>query len=229
MASFAGPVFTEWYWGPIFLVVVLGPPLALAAFVVEFAVNRWIHPLRPPFRGLLRCGVVVAGTLAILAGGALLDQIHFEHRAKAAARDLDFTPYAPANLPSPLRVGFVDVGHGRQPVLVSHYSAGRNGYALAYQQRAAVITLEAGRCSLHGLAGTGTTFYEGPCREQRTPAGRRVYLGASPQLVGGDEAFSLFDGTLVRMSSSGVRERTVLAWFDALRPVQPAHIDFKRP
>jgi hypothetical protein len=47
--------------------------------------------------------------------------------------------------------------------------------------------------------------------------------------VGGREAFSVLGDTLVRLQSSGVGERVVLAWFDALAPVQPAGIEFKGP
>jgi hypothetical protein len=92
-----------------------------------------------------------------------------------------------------------------------------------------VLTLEPGRCSLTRLAGTGTTFFEGACEERRTPAGRRVFVARSATVVRGREAFAVLDGTLVRLASSGVPEREVLRWFDALRPVQPATIDFQGP
>jgi len=42
----------------------------------------------------------------------------------------------------------------------------------------------------------------------------------------GRDAFAVLEGTLVRLSGSGVAERDVLAWFDALRPVEPGGIDF---
>jgi hypothetical protein len=81
---------------------------------------------------------------------------------------------------------------------------------------------------LSRLAGTGTSFFEGPCEERRTAAGRAVFVGPSRGIVGGRAAFAVLDGTLFRLESRGVAERDVLAWFDALRPVQPAHIDFER-
>jgi hypothetical protein len=37
---FAGPVFPEWYWGPIFFALLFSPPLLAAAFVVDRVVRR---------------------------------------------------------------------------------------------------------------------------------------------------------------------------------------------
>jgi hypothetical protein len=152
---FAGPVFTEWYWGPLFFGVLFGP----AGFDAE-VVRAYDH--------------------------------------------LD-------------------------PVLIFVYDAGRAGYAQGSEQRASVVELAPGRCSLTRLAGTGTNFFEGPCEERLTAAGRHVFVARSPPLARGREALAVLDGTLVRLQSTGVPERDVLRWFDALRPVQPGAIDFKGP
>jgi hypothetical protein len=53
-------------------------------------------------------------------------------------------------------------------------------------------------------------------------------VGASRTLARGTDAFAVLEGTLVRLQSSGAAERDVLAWFDALQPVRPGEIDFKR-
>ena len=228
MALFAGPVFTEWYWGPIFFLALFGPPLLVAAFLVDLAVNRWVRRLRAPQRVGLWAGVVVGGALAIVGGRELLDHFRFEREAKAAARELDFTPLAARGLPAAFAEGLVRADAGPQPVLITFYDVRPGGHAYGYQQRASVVALEPGRCSLSRLAGTSTNFFDGPCRELRTPRGRVVYLGASGRLARGGEAFAVLDGTLARLESSGVAERDVLAWFDALRPIGPEEIDFKR-
>jgi len=226
---FAGPVFTEWYWGPIFFAVVFGPPLLAVAFVADFAVRRWVRPLRGLRRAALGAGVVAAGTLAILGGRALVEHVRFERESRAAAQDFDFTPFAARRLPAGFHARLVKAPADDPPVLIGLYDVRPAGHASGYQQRAGAVTLEPGRCSLTRLAGTGTTFYEGACEERRTPTGRRVFVGPSRAIVDGREAFAVLDGTLVRLQSSGVPEGAVLGWFDALEPVRPADIDWKGP
>jgi hypothetical protein len=226
---FAGAVFPEWYWGPIFFYIVFGLPLSAAAFAVDFAVRRWVRRLGWPQRAALWVGVVAGGSLAILGGRALIDHVRFERDAKAAAQKLDFAPYRPEKLPAGFDEEMVradDFFGG--PVLVSRYAVGAAPYAFAYQQRPHEVSLQDGRCSLRGLAGTGTNFYDGPCRELRTPHGRAVFIGALGITTEGGQAFSLLDGTLVRLEHSQVADRDVLAYFDSLRPVAPDDLDFKQ-
>ena len=174
-------------------------------------------------------GVVAAGSLAILGGRALIEHVRFERDAKAAAQQLDFTPYAAETLPP----GFdeellrADDFFGG-PVLVSRYAVRSAPYAFAYQQRPGEVSLQNGHCSLRGLVGTGTNFYDGQCRELRTPRGRSVFIGSSGRTTGGGQSFSLLEGTLVRLEHTQVADRDVLAYFDALRPVARDDLDFKR-
>jgi hypothetical protein len=42
------------------------------------------------------------------------------------------------------------------------------------------------------------------------------------------EGSALLDGTLVSVSTSEVSEAEMLAYFDALRPVEPDELEFKR-
>jgi hypothetical protein len=227
--AFAGEVFPEWYWGPIFFAVLFGPVLAGVAFVADFAITRWVRRLSWPERATLWGGVFVAGTLAILGGRAVIDHVRFERDAKAAAQKLDFAPYAAESLPDRFDEQLVradDFFGG--PVIVSRYDVGPGASAFAYQQRPREVSLQDGRCALRRLAGTGTNFFEGPCRELLTPRRRVVYLGtAEPPLVG-DEAFALLDGTLVRLQHDRLADRDVLAYFDALRPVASTELDFKQ-
>ena len=225
----AGPVFTEWYWGPIFFALLFGPPLVAAAFAVDFVVRRRRGPLSLGRRAALWVAVIFGGALAIVSGRELIADIRFDREASAAAHNLDFTPYAANPLPQPFREELVKAQDFGQPVVISRYGAGPGAYAFAYQQRPAADTsLQDGRCSLHRLAGTGTNFFEGPCRELRTPRGLPVFLGTSQTVVDGGEAFALLDGTLVRLAHTQVADRDVLAYFDALEPVAPADLEFKR-
>jgi hypothetical protein len=226
---FAGPVFTEWYWGPLFFAVVFGPPLVLVAILADLAVHRWVAPLRGWRRAGLWVAVLAGGPLMILGGQRVIAHLRFERDARAAARVLDFTPYAATSLPDGFSEQLVTANAYRAPVIFSHYDVGPAAYAYSYQERPADVALADGRCELHSLASTSTSFFEGPCREVRTPAGRSVYVGASHTLARGGTAFALLGGTLVRFENVGVAERDVLAYFDALEPVAPDELDFKGP
>ncbi len=223
VAPFAGPVFPEWYWGPIFFALVYGPGLLAVAFVVDVVARRRLKGSR---RAALAAGVVLGGTLLILGGRALIEDVRFEREATAVARGFDFTTYRPAPLPRPFteeRVTADDNWTG--PALISHYAAGPGAYATAFQQRPiGEVSLQDGHCSLTKLAGSGTNFFDGPCRA----LGSGVFLGASETIVDGNDAFAVLDGTLVRLQASQVGDRDVLAYFDSLRPVDKANLEFKR-
>ena len=227
---FAGPVFTEWYWGPLLFYIVFGLPLSAAALAVDLAVRRWVRRLSWPQRAGLWVGVVAAGSLAILGGRALMDHVRFESDAKAAVRNLDFTPYGAKPLPAGFSEQVVDVNdYLGTPVLFTHYRVGPGAlYADAFQQAAREVSLQAGHCSLRGLGGASSNFYEGPCRELRTPHGRTVFIAGLGNTTEGGQAFALLDGTLVRLASVQVADRDVLAYFDSLRPIAPGDIDFKQ-
>jgi hypothetical protein len=168
-------------------------------------------------------------------GGGRRRRLRRPPPAAAAARrappraDFDFTPYAPRRLPAGFRTNVVRADGGLRPALIHVYDMQGAAFAIGIQQRASLVSLAPGHCSLARLAATGTDSYEGACREARSPGGRRVYVGASRAVVGGREAFAVLGGTLVRLETSGVGERAVLAWFDGLRPVPPSEIDFKGP
>jgi hypothetical protein len=62
----------------------------------------------------------------------------------------------------------------------------------------------------------------------RTPHGRAVFIGGPGHTTEGGQAFSLLDGTLVRLEHLHVADRDVLAYFDSLRPIAPDDIDFRK-
>ena len=68
--NLAGPVFTEWYWGPIFFVVFFGPFIVGGAAVVT-ALIRWnmVRRGRPEPSGerLVWTFVAALFSLAVLA------------------------------------------------------------------------------------------------------------------------------------------------------------------
>jgi len=223
MVLFAGPVFTEWYWSVIFVVVACGPPLAIVAFAVDFAVRRLISV---PQRLALAATVVVGGLGLIFGGFARRADRHFERENQVAVQSFDFTPYQAGELPEPFDERHVHALGGNLRVLVSGYDTGLRQVS-AYQQRPdAGVRLTNGACDVPDLRGNPTHDFHNPCREQRTPSGRAVFFGLTEH---GGMAFALLDGTLVRLEQIDMLpERDVLAYFDALQPVAADQLEFKR-
>jgi len=122
--------------GAAVFALLFGPPLAGAAFVVDFAVNRWVRRLEPLRRAALAAGVVALGTLAIVGGRTLLDHLRFERESKAAAQAFDFTPHAPRALPAGFDAGLVKADDHDASVLITFYDVGRAAYAQGYQRGA---------------------------------------------------------------------------------------------
>jgi hypothetical protein len=226
----AGPVFPEWYWGPIFFAVVYGPVFAAAAFGADVAVRRWVRPLSWPQRRWLWAAVIGGGVMLIVVVGAVRENVHFNGEASAAAAAIDFQPYEPKPLPRPFTEEHVVADDNwTGPALISRYGAGLGAYATAFQQRpVGELSLQEGHCSVTKLAGTGTNFFDGPCRELRSPKGIPVFIGVSETIVDGGDAFALLGGTLLRFEVTQVADRDVLAYVDSLQPVDKDDIDFKR-
>jgi len=221
----AGPVFTEWYWGPILFIVFYGPPLAAVAFVVDFAVRRRVRPLGTAQRLGLAAAVMSGGAGLLLGGFALADHLRFERDNRAAARTFDFTPYQAGELPESFDEQHVYALGSTARILVSRYDTGLR-QVFAYQQRLAGARLTDGACDLTGLEGSPTGAFHNQCREQRTASGRTVFFGLTER---GGMAFALLDGTLVRLEQIDMLpEADVLAYFEALKPVDVGELEFKR-
>ncbi len=142
-----------------------------------------------------------------------------------AARTFDFTPYQAGELPEPFDEPHVHALGGNLRVLVSRYDTELR-QVFAYQHRPdAEVRLTDGACDVEGLRGNPTHEFHNPCREQRTPSGRAVFFGLTER---GGIAFTLLDGTLLRLEQIDMLpERDVLAYFDALQPVEPDELEFK--
>ena len=201
---FAGEVFPEWYWGPIFFYFVFGLPLAAAAFAVDFA------------RPALGAAAVVAAARGPLgwasssparsrssAAAPLIDHVRFERDAQAAAQNLDFTPYRAGVAPGPrsarssLRADDFFGGAG------AHQPLRRRAGRLRVRLPAAARR----RSSLAGRAlraapprrDAARTSSTGPAASCARRAGAPSSSALAESSLVGDEAFALLDGTLVRL------------------------------
>jgi hypothetical protein len=229
---FAGPVFPEWYWGPILFLVVAGSALLLAAFAVDFAANRFLGPLRLRTRIWLWVDTPLVVVAAILGVGALRDHLRFERAAVAAASTVDFAAFSPQPPPRGFRLETA-IPHQRslsRPFISASYRGPGDAWAFAFQQRPGAVDVRSPSCRLEGLQGTGTSFFENPCMIRGTPAGRQAFLGDSRQFAAGRVAFAILEGTLVRLEyRAPLTDGDALAWVDGLRRADPREIDYKGP
>jgi hypothetical protein len=219
-----GLFFNEWYWEPIFRALYALPVLVIVAFVTDFAVRRWARRLAWPLRGGLAAGIVFGGTALILVGGLVIESGRYARESRAIARTIQFTTYEPRSLPPRFVLESSAAGAGRDsPAIYAFYLMTGNGFASGH---ASVIQERppgesnrySGRCLLEGASGT--------CREVRSPKGIRVMLATD--VARSLEGSALLGGTLVSVSGSEITEDELLAYFDALRPVAPDEIEFKR-
>jgi hypothetical protein len=228
----AGPVFPEWYWGPIFLLLFAGPFLALAAFAVDVAANRFLGPLRLRTRIWLWVDTPLVVVAVVVSVGALRDHLRFERAAATAASAVDFAAFSPQPPPRGLRLETVKPEkRSLTPAYIrATYRGPGDGWAVAFQQRPGPIDVRSPSCRLEALQGTGTSFFEGPCEIHSTPAGRQAFLGDSRQFAAGRVAFAVLEGTLVRLEyRAPLSDRDALAWVDGLRRADPREIDYKGP
>ena len=211
MVIFAGEVFPEWYWGPIFFTVLFSPVLVAAAVGTDVVARRVRGPLPLWKRARLWLAAAMVATGVTLAVSALRDHVRFERESRATAAEFRFTAHQPGDLPAGLHEQHVRAQDGyRLPYLVSRYE-GRGAHATAFQQEPVETSLKAGTCSLRHLQGSSSNYFDGPCEALRSASGRAVFTGRSESVVDGSEAFALLDGTLVRLSSVGLSQRDVAA------------------
>lgn len=213
MVLYAGPVFTEWYWGPLFFLFFFTPLSLGAALFIDYVVERRRGPRRPLQRVGLVAGIYLAAVLLTFGPSDLGGE------DRQTVSRLDFTPYAPEALPPPFRQNDARTGDpfGR-PVLMTILGFEDGGLMHAYQRRrAGALSLQDGRCRLERLAVTAKR-YDGPCRELQTPRGTKVFVGVQQGSTGAF-AFALLDDTLVELEGSQPDDRDLLAYMDSLRPV----------
>jgi hypothetical protein len=191
------------------------------AFATDFAVRRWVRRLASPVRAGLATGIVLGGATLILAGGLFIGSGRHARESRVVARTIAFTTYEPRSLPPRFVLESSTSAVGRDaPAIHVFYLLTPSGFASVTQERppGEPRTRYSGRCLLEGAGG--------PCRAVRSPKGIRVMLATD--VARSLEGSALLDGTLVSVSTSEVSEAEMLAYFDALRPVEPDELEFKR-
>jgi len=211
-----GWFFNEWYWEPIFRTLKVLPFLGIVALVTAIVARGWIPSLG--HRVWVAMGIIVSGTALTLGLGLYGAYERPVHQSRTVARTLGFTAYAPRPLPPPfvLESARPASGPGTQVIRTS-YDAG-DGSAFSTQARRRGTGGEfAGRCRLPGVR----------CREVLSPKGIRVLMGETRD-ARSVYADAVLGETLVTVEAVAVGEPAVLAYFDALRPIDPDELESKR-
>lgn len=211
----AGPVFTEWYWTPIFFAIVYGPPIAAVAGGLYLA-GRLTR-----LRRLTRAAAALVLAPAIVLGGVAAYATVKHRRTEAAdARAVAFATFTAAGFHQTGADVFPDSGAR----LHLRYERG-GGELLVTQIASEADDVTPPGCDLHD--GTSTASWDGPCRAARTPGGRLATL--ADLRTGVTSLIEVRDGTLIVASAyAPAGEPELLALADALRPAAVEDIHWER-
>ena len=211
----AGPVFTEWYWTPIFLAIVYGPPI-LAVGGGLYLVLR-----RTRLRRLARAAIAVVLAPALVLGGVAVWATVKHRRTEAAdARTVTFTTFTAPGMHQTR----ADVFPSSGSELHLQYERG-GGDLLVSQVAAEDDDLTPPQCDFHD--GTPYHAWRGACRSARTPRGRAVAM--VEMQTGVPSMVDVRDGTLIVAGAyAPAGEADLLALADGLRPVAVEDIHWER-
>jgi hypothetical protein len=227
----AGPVFTEGYWGPLFFLGMFSPLLAggtTAVYLGTRPVARrrgWERTL--PARALRLVVSFLLVLVLTLLGAVVWSGIRFERAEARDAREVRFVTFEPRAAAGFHSTRAEVFAGGLEPSV--HWIYERDGASLLVaQQRPRRLDLAPPTCSTGGASVTRYGSFEGECTARRTPSGREVLLAREADPPHDRYAFTMLGGTLVAISTLSGSDADLLAFVDALDPVDPREIDFKR-
>ncbi len=211
----AGPVFTEWYWTPIFFAIVYGPPIAAVAGGLYLALRRTRWP-----RAARAALALASPRRSCWAAWPRCATVKHRRAEAADARSVTFATFAAPGLHQTRADVFPDYA------AKLHLEYEREGGELSLTQVASdADDVTPPRCELHD----GTPFHAwyGPCRSARTPEGRLVAV--MEMQTGVPSIAQVRSGTLiVAAAHAPADEADLLALADALRTVDVDDIDWER-
>jgi len=212
----AGPVFPEWYWGPIFFLVFFSPIIAGLTTGLYLAARRRVR--RRPL--LLLAGCLAASVGLVLLGASAWRWVQFEREASRDARGIDFATFLPRGYDAE-RV---------EPHFAAHRIALTASYAgplyLEEERAGPVDASDPARCEIF-VAGPLATHPAslGPCRPVSSPGGVAALQVDDTPL---STTYAVREGTLIQLRHPPSAAADALALLDRLEPVEPRDIDFKR-
>jgi hypothetical protein len=222
MPVVAGPVFTEWYWGPLFAVLLFGPPVSGVAALLYVAFRRRL----PGGRAARIVGAYALSTGLVVGGWAVVRAYRFETQETREARALGFPLFQPRDGRG-FDVTRTEVYAGINPTV--HWTIERGGTSFfATEAALADADLTPPRCGTgraHVARGGG--FADDPCTAARTPAGRPVALAREARMPFDRYLFADIGGTLLALSTLDTPDAQLLAYVDALEPVTAGNIDYE--
>ena len=226
----AGPVFTEWYWTPLFLIFVVLPPLAAVAGAVVYIAGKRASARGRELKSRVHLFVtvlVVLWSLLALGDRARTDMAFGRDMARAVP-DIDFQVFEPGSPPDgldPTRTAAFSNGGG---AFVTFSFDGDASFVALIEQAAPEVAVEdeadGCRLSVSDLRGVGTTFYEGACELLKAPGGD-VYVAAD-DTSGSRSAFQVRDGTLLHLLFTGVDHVALVDFLDEVQPTAAEDVGY---
>ena len=227
----AGPVFEEWYWGPVLFAIVFGPFILATAAILTGVLAYWARrrgKRLPWFRSLgLFVGLTVG--LSLLMVGGLWAKGHIEERRIIASRAaaITFQTYEPSWVFTDydaVRVRPLVIPQ-RQSVEFSYRRADDYVYAAQSPSVSPVNPSEAGCGGRPKGLTSGETV--GSCRTVVTESGQVVYLtNLEMNHLGDSVAIIELGGTRVDVMYTGLPDEAVVRYLDSLEPVAPEDMHY---
>jgi hypothetical protein len=223
----AGPVFPEWYWGPLFFLVMFSPLLAggtTALYLGTRAVARrrgWHR--RPTTRALHVTLSFALVLLAIVAAAQIWRRVSYERNEARDAGQVRFATFEPRDRHAARAEVFAG---GGEPSVHWRYEQRDESFDVV-QERARRVDLTAPSCNLGPAFVTRYGSFDGPCTPIRTPGGHEILLARDAYQPHDRYAFLVRGGTLVALSTLSAPDAELMAYVDALQPVDARHIDYK--
>ncbi|MGH2750607.1 MAG: hypothetical protein ACRDK3_07005 [Actinomycetota bacterium] len=227
----AGPVFGEWYWGPVFFALVFGPLILLVAIILTgvFARRAKRHGRPLPRTRILLLGLALTAALSLLtvAGLWLKERTDENRRVAQQAAALTFQTYEPTRIFPGYEAERV------RPIALSfgqwvdfRYRRG-NDYVFAFQSPlASKIDISEAGCGIH-LAGLSSGETVGSCTTVIAEGGRQIHLTELERSsLGRHVALVELGETSAYVVYSELDDEAAVDYLNALRPIAPEELDY---
>ena len=225
--TLGGPVFAEWYWGPIFFAVFVGPfLLGAAAFllsVIRSMARKRGRVLNVRQQVGIFSAIVVVG-VPIAIGAVWAKEQWDKHRMfQRSAELITFQTYEPTYLPPGLEATSIwPLADPYAQSVQFDYESSTGGHLTLWQS-----PLKQGEyCGLDIASSTRASPVPGVCETVEIEGGATIRMTMNPEELATNTASGSFGDTGVVVAFNSVEQEEVLRLFESLQPVPADEIDY---